>query len=52
MPKEAINSETRTICAVCAWRDNCRKKYTYQENPVGKCPDYTRDLRIPLEEDE
>jgi len=34
----------RTLCAICAWRGDCNKKFM-QGNGVH-CPDYTRDLTI------
>lgn len=38
--------EERTICAVCAWRADCNKKFSYQSGGPIKCPEYTRDLTI------
>jgi hypothetical protein len=37
-------SMDRTLCAICAWRGDCNKKFM-QGNGVH-CPDYTRDLTI------
>lgn len=39
-------SEEKTVCAVCAWRENCRKKFRFQSSTQRYCPDYTRDLTI------
>jgi hypothetical protein len=40
-------SEEKTICLVCAWRENCQKKYSFSSSGGTKCPDYTRDLNLP-----
>ena len=37
-------SMDRNLCAICAWRGDCNKKFM-QGNGVH-CPDYTRDLTI------
>ncbi len=47
-------SEDKTYCVVCAWRDNCKKKFHFESSLQLRCPDYTRDLTIkkdPEEED-
>jgi hypothetical protein len=41
--------EEPTICVVCAWRENCQKKYAFSSSGGTKCPDYTRDLKLPKE---
>ena len=49
----AINnymSMDRTLCAICAWRGDCNKKFM-QGNGVH-CPDYTKDLTIRAVTDE
>lgn len=40
------------ICAVCAWRRDCLKKYKFQSSNQPKCLDFSRDLTIPEEKDE
>lgn len=37
--------DERTICVVCAWRKDCRKKHRYQSSGL-RCPDYTRDITL------
>ena len=39
------------LCAVCAWRRDCLKKYKYESSSRLKCPDFTRDVTIRDEED-
>lgn len=39
------------LCVVCAWRETCQKKYTISKRSGATCPDFTRDLSIP-EDDE
>jgi hypothetical protein len=40
----------RTLCAICAWRGDCNKKFMHG-NSIH-CPDYTRDLTIRAMEEE
>jgi len=47
--EKEIQSEDRTICVVCAWRENCQKKFTFSSSGSARCPDYTRDMTIPRE---
>ncbi|WP_188020337.1 hypothetical protein [Deferribacter autotrophicus] len=42
--------KSKITCAVCAWREHCQKKY-YIKDPA-RCPDFTRDLTIPEEDEE
>lgn len=34
----------RSLCAICAWRRDCKKKFMHAEGVY--CPDYTKDLTI------
>lgn len=35
------------LCAVCAWREFCTKKYSIKAEPGSfRCPDFVRDLTI------
>jgi len=38
----------RKICAICAWRANCQKRFNVVMDSLGnvRCPDYSRDLSI------
>jgi len=49
--KKETKSEDRTICVVCAWRMDCKKKYSFQTGGSTRCPDYTRDMTIPQDEE-
>lgn len=33
------------ICAVCAWRETCKKKFSISGRDM-RCPDFVRDLTI------
>lgn len=33
------------LCGICAWRENCRKKFSLPQDAVH-CPDYSRDVSI------
>ncbi|MCB2225182.1 MAG: hypothetical protein KQH53_00790 [Desulfarculaceae bacterium] len=51
-PKDPITSAEPTMCVVCAWRVDCKKKYSYEQGSVIKCADYTRDMGLPRDKDE
>jgi len=38
----------KRICVVCAWRENCTKRYRVKVNALFdvNCPDYTRDIKL------
>jgi len=40
MPADKIE-----ICAVCAWRADCQKKFSISGRDI-KCPDFVRDVSI------
>jgi hypothetical protein len=35
----------RQNCAVCAWRENCSKRFCIPDNG-SRCPDFSRDVSI------
>ncbi len=39
------------ICAVCAWRATCQKKFSISGKDI-RCPDFVRDLTLKTEEEE
>jgi len=36
----------KRVCAICAWRENCVKRFKHQDSPLGdiNCPDFTKDV--------
>jgi len=38
----------KRICVICAWRENCTKRYRIKTNALYdvNCPDYTRDIKL------
>jgi len=42
----------KKLCAVCAWRRNCKKKFSSSSSGTGAlyCTDFTKDLSIKDEE--
>ncbi len=38
--------DVRILCAVCAWRAACTKKFKSKQGALH-CPDYSRDVTIP-----
>jgi hypothetical protein len=50
--KDPIKSHQPTMCVVCAWRADCKKKYSYEQGSAIKCPDFTRDLAQPGDDED
>ncbi|GBE01957.1 hypothetical protein BMS3Bbin06_02237 [bacterium BMS3Bbin06] len=40
-----MKEESAGICAICAWRATCRKKFFISRKDI-RCPDFVRDLSI------
>lgn len=40
----------KEICVLCAWRENCNKKFSISGRDI-RCPDFVKDLNIK-EDDE
>lgn len=38
-------SSTKEACVLCAWRENCQKKFSLSGKDI-RCPDFVRDLNI------
>jgi len=36
---------SKQFCAVCAWRENCAKKFCVADGGAH-CPDFTRDVSL------
>jgi len=36
---------SRQSCAVCAWRENCDKRFSVCDGGA-RCPDFSRDISI------
>lgn len=36
----------QTFCIICAWRENCQKRFLQGKDIQLRCPDFTRDLMI------
>ncbi|MDY6843676.1 MAG: hypothetical protein SVW57_06250 [Thermodesulfobacteriota bacterium] len=39
------------LCAVCAWRATCNKKFSLGSQVALRCVDFARDITIPIEDD-
>ncbi len=39
-----MSEDTRSLCAICAWREFCQKKF-FMENALH-CPDYSKDISL------
>ena len=38
----------RKLCSICAWRKDCKKKFSLGDNIVN-CPDFSEDLKLKKE---
>lgn len=45
-----VSIDTKSLCAVCAWRENCKKKYRVAAGEAH-CPDFSRDLNLKADND-
>ena len=43
------SKDQRQFCAVCAWRENCAKKFSVSDGGAH-CPDFTRDVSLKSED--
>ncbi|WP_457755778.1 hypothetical protein [Thermodesulfatator indicus] len=39
-------AEELALCAVCAWRETCQKRFTRDTGSPFRCPDFTRDVTL------
>lgn len=47
-----VSANEPTMCSVCAWRNDCKKKFSYQQGGTIKCADFTRDMAMPADKKE
>ncbi|MBI4823815.1 MAG: hypothetical protein HY805_06260 [Nitrospirae bacterium] len=40
--------ETPNICAVCAWRATCQKKFSISGKNI-RCPDFVKDASLDID---
>lgn len=33
-------------CSICAWRENCQKRFASSSDIALTCPEYTRDVTL------
>ncbi len=43
-----MESKILSLCVVCAWRENCSKKFSMPADLSFNCPDYTKDIRTKV----
>ena len=46
-----MSRDVRTRCVVCAWRNECTKKFK-NTTDAAHCPDYVRDVKLPPDDEE
>lgn|GEM_PF-1354712 len=48
-----MTESRRTICLNCAWRHDCKRRFSeHSSNAIRLCPDYTRDVTLPIDSSE
>lgn len=45
------SKDQRQFCAVCAWRENCAKKFCVPDGGAH-CPDFTRDVSLKSDDEQ
>lgn len=35
-----------SLCIICAWRENCQKKFSKGREITLRCPDFSKDISI------
>lgn len=43
-------TEARTLCGCCAWRAECKKKYSFEQGGSTRCADYSEDVSLKKKE--
>ena len=44
-----MSIDAKTMCAVCAWRENCKKKFKVSAGEAH-CPDFSRDVQLQADD--
>jgi hypothetical protein len=44
--REMVTRDVGQICLVCAWRENCAKRFTIGDDATLHCPDFSRDVSL------
>jgi len=39
-------SEEPVLCARCAWREQCRKRFSFDNTKPIRCPDFSPDVTL------
>lgn len=39
-------TEARTLCGLCAWRVECKKKFSFEQGGSTRCADYSEDVTL------
>ena len=41
-----MTQDVRKICPVCAWRENCAKRFSMSADETLHCPDFSEDISL------
>ncbi len=39
--------EAKNLCGNCAWRAECKKKYSFEQGGTTRCADFSQDVSLP-----
>ena len=45
-PPNLTPTEARTLCGLCAWRAECKKKFSFEQGGSTRCADYSEDVTL------
>jgi len=46
-----MSGDSPKICAVCAWRANCAKRFSMSSDETLYCPDFSEDVTLRKKSD-
>ncbi len=52
MKSKNVQKDLPVLCATCAWRETCQKKFSMDNTSPVKCPDYSPDVKLLKEMEE
>ena len=41
-----MSQDVRTLCVICAWRENCAKRFSLSADETLHCPDFSEDVSL------
>ncbi len=41
-----MSQDKQTLCVICAWRENCAKRFAMSQDSTLHCPDFSEDISL------